>query len=320
MMTEPDWRRGHEPGGRDSTEHARPAGSPSGEQSHPAAWRRPTPTDSRPGSGLRPRVSGRFLYVGDEKLWVRGVTYGTFPPIASGDDGYQPVKADADFARMASVGINATAGLRCRLRRGSWTRLSNMGCGSSWACPGSSTSRSSTSADAVRRAHRGPRQGGRRELAGHPAMLAFASATRSRARRALAWRAARRVVPGATSGDRPRRGSGRARHVRQLPVHRVSARRVIDFVAANVYLEETEQFEGYVARLQTLAGIGAWSSRCSARTAAGASTSRRSSSRTQVRATFALGGRGTFVFAWTDEWVRTARPWSTGTSGGPPRP
>ena len=28
----------------------------------------------------RPRVEGKFLYVGDEKFWIRGVTYGTFHP------------------------------------------------------------------------------------------------------------------------------------------------------------------------------------------------------------------------------------------------
>src|SRR5437870_3956189 len=30
--------------------------------------------------GRRPEVRGKFLYVGGEKLWIRGVTYGTFKP------------------------------------------------------------------------------------------------------------------------------------------------------------------------------------------------------------------------------------------------
>jgi hypothetical protein len=29
----------------------------------------------------RPKVQGKFLFVGDEKLWIRGVTYGTFRPV-----------------------------------------------------------------------------------------------------------------------------------------------------------------------------------------------------------------------------------------------
>ena len=32
----------------------------------------------------RPRVEGKFLFVGEEKFWVRGVTYGTFCPDKSG--------------------------------------------------------------------------------------------------------------------------------------------------------------------------------------------------------------------------------------------
>ena len=34
----------------------------------------------------RPCVRGKFLYVGGEKFYVRGVTYGTFRPDASGDE------------------------------------------------------------------------------------------------------------------------------------------------------------------------------------------------------------------------------------------
>src|SRR5512143_1070861 len=32
----------------------------------------------------RPRVRGKFLFVGDEKFWIRGVTYGTFKHDHSG--------------------------------------------------------------------------------------------------------------------------------------------------------------------------------------------------------------------------------------------
>jgi len=63
--------------------------------------------DARPGDGQRPRVAGRFLSVGDDKLYVRGVTYGTFMPSVAGDDGYDPTRVDEDFARMVASGINA---------------------------------------------------------------------------------------------------------------------------------------------------------------------------------------------------------------------
>src|SRR5260370_38446517 len=32
----------------------------------------------------RPRAHGKFLFVGDEKFWIRGVTYGTFKTDAAG--------------------------------------------------------------------------------------------------------------------------------------------------------------------------------------------------------------------------------------------
>ena len=38
---------------------------------------------------------------------MRGVTYGTFIAAVPGDDGYDPARADDDFARMATAGINA---------------------------------------------------------------------------------------------------------------------------------------------------------------------------------------------------------------------
>ena len=56
--------------------------------------------------GRRPRARGKFLFVGDEKLYVRGVTYGTFRPGADGEE-YAPAVVELDFARMATYGINA---------------------------------------------------------------------------------------------------------------------------------------------------------------------------------------------------------------------
>ena len=55
----------------------------------------------------RVRAEGKFLFQGDRKLYVRGVTYGTFAP---NDDGVPYPAADVverDFARMASAGLNA---------------------------------------------------------------------------------------------------------------------------------------------------------------------------------------------------------------------
>src|SRR5204862_4114654 len=62
------------------------------------------PTSAPPAG--RPHVRGKFLFVGEEKLYVRGVTYGAFQPDADGRE-YQDLDAiDRDFAPMAANGIN----------------------------------------------------------------------------------------------------------------------------------------------------------------------------------------------------------------------
>src|SRR3989441_3228907 len=55
----------------------------------------------------RPSARGKFIFAGDDKLYVRGVTYGTFRPNDDGDE-YPAVDIVArDFARMAARGVNA---------------------------------------------------------------------------------------------------------------------------------------------------------------------------------------------------------------------
>ena len=76
----------------------------------------------------RPSVRGKFLFCGEEKLYVRGVTYGPFHPDAQGCLYHDPETVDRDFREMTAAGINA---LRCtRFRRsGCWTRRRGMACG-----------------------------------------------------------------------------------------------------------------------------------------------------------------------------------------------
>ena len=49
-------------------------------------------------SACRPKVQGKFLFVGDEKLWIRGVTYGTFRPDTDGNEYHDPETVEQDFA------------------------------------------------------------------------------------------------------------------------------------------------------------------------------------------------------------------------------
>jgi len=53
-----------------------------------------------------PRAHGKSLFLGDEKLYVRGVTYGTFRPNDETQDFPALESVADDFAAMAANGIN----------------------------------------------------------------------------------------------------------------------------------------------------------------------------------------------------------------------
>ena len=52
-------------------------------------------------------VRGKFLYEGDEKFYVKGVTYGTFKPDATGAQFPELDVIEKDFALMAANGLNS---------------------------------------------------------------------------------------------------------------------------------------------------------------------------------------------------------------------
>src|SRR5919197_2028264 len=54
----------------------------------------------------RPSARGKFLFVGDAKFYVRGVTYGTFRPDETGAEFPRPAAVRRDFDLMARSGIN----------------------------------------------------------------------------------------------------------------------------------------------------------------------------------------------------------------------
>src|SRR5256886_10126985 len=67
---------------------------------------------ARPGSPgvpvlLRPQVRGKFLFAGDGKVLIRGVTYGAFRPDATGREYHEPDVIERDFAQIAAAGFNA---------------------------------------------------------------------------------------------------------------------------------------------------------------------------------------------------------------------
>src|SRR5687767_14586366 len=54
----------------------------------------------------RPRVAGKFIFAGSEKLYIKGVAYGPFRAEADGSEYHTPEAVDLDFSMMAARGIN----------------------------------------------------------------------------------------------------------------------------------------------------------------------------------------------------------------------
>src|SRR5437667_10637279 len=55
----------------------------------------------------RPRVHGKFLFVGNEKLYIKGITYGAFRPNDQGIEVHDEEKIRCDFRMVAEYGFNA---------------------------------------------------------------------------------------------------------------------------------------------------------------------------------------------------------------------
>src|SRR5258708_28941185 len=59
------------------------------------------------GTQVRLEAKGKFLAAGDEKFYVKGVTYGAFRPDDQGREYQDLGRIEADFAQMATNGFNA---------------------------------------------------------------------------------------------------------------------------------------------------------------------------------------------------------------------
>lgn len=254
--------------------------------------------------GVRPRVAGKFIYVGQEKLYIRGVTYGPFRPDAEGCEYHTPDLVDRDFAQMAANGINAVRLytvpprwlLDCAQKHGLRVML-----GLPWEEHITFLDDRRLKKDIEERVRQGVRS-----CAGHPAVLCYtigneipASIVRWHGRHRVEaflerlYRAVKEEDPGAlvTYVNFP------TTEYLQLPF--------VDFVSFNVYLETQDKLEGYLARLQNIAGdrpllmaeVGLDSIR-------NGEEKQGATLEWQIRSTFSAGCCGVFIFAWTDEWHR----------------
>ena len=58
----------------------------------------------------RPKIDGKFIKIEENRLYVKGVTYGTFAPSENGFQFPDIKKVDKDFQLMLEAGINTVRG------------------------------------------------------------------------------------------------------------------------------------------------------------------------------------------------------------------
>jgi GT2 family glycosyltransferase len=252
----------------------------------------------------RPRAAGKFLRRGDEKVWVRGVTYGTFRPDDRGHPYPDPDVVAADFEAMAAHGFNSvrtyTVPPRWLLDLAHEHGLSVM-VGVPWEQHVTVLDQPLRARDVARRVGEGVRA-----CAGHPAVLCYAVGNEIPAS-IVRWHGARRIerflgrLAAAAHEVDP---DGLVTYVNFPPTEYLDPPG-LDLVSFNVYLESQPRLEAYLARLQNLAGdrpllmgeLGFDSRRHGEEQQAHALS-------WQVETAFGAGCAGAFVYAWTDEWHR----------------
>jgi GT2 family glycosyltransferase len=251
----------------------------------------------------RPVTHGRSILLGEQKLHVRGVTYGTFAEC----EGFSLPRADRarrDFAQMVEVGVNA---VRVYEPPPIWFLDMALEFGMR-VMVGLAWEQHVAFLDDPRRVRAIVEKVGQQvsSCQAHPAVLCYsigneiaASIVRWHGKRPvesflerLYWEAKRHDPGGLfTYVNYP------STEYLQLPF--------LDVAAFNVFLEKEATYESYLARLQNLCGdrplliteVGLDSRRNGMAAQAQALS-------WQIRHAFATGAAGMFVFSWTDEWHR----------------
>lgn len=252
----------------------------------------------------RVRVDGKFFRLGAKKFYVKGVTYGPFAPNSQGEMFPSPEQVRQDCEQIRQLGANV---LRVYYAPPRWFldlldsyRLKVL-VDIPWA-------KHLCFLDSVA-AQAGARQTVRQAVAAgkdHPAVFAY-SVVNEISAEIVRWSGVRRVqqfinelVDEAKAVDP---------HClctfTSFPPTEFLAAESVDFVCFNVYLHEPKAFEGYLARLQTLADakpllLGEF----------GMDSIREGETQQckflnwQIELAFRSGVAGTVVFSYTDDWFR----------------
>ena len=261
---------------------------------------------SRPRSGasVRPRVLGKFIHVGGEKFYIKGVTYGPFQPEPDGSEYHSPEAVDRDFSTMAARGINCVRTYTvppCWLLDIARRHQLRVMVGIPWEQHITFLDRK----DAVK-SIRSRVRNAVRSCSGHPAVLCFSVGNEIPAN-IVRWHGHRRVerfIKSLYWIAKQEDPDALVTYV-NYPSTEYLDLPFLDLLAFNVYLETPAALARYLGRLQNIAG-----DRPLVMGEIGLDRLRNGESKQamvldwQIRTVFAEGAAGLFLFAWTDEWFR----------------
>ena len=257
-----------------------------------------------PQGDPRPQVSGKFLFAGEEKFWVKGVTYGTFEPDANGQQFPQQQQVAEDFRDMTASGINS---IRTYTVPPAWLLELAMQTGLR-VMVGIPWEQHITFLDdrGRVRAIEATVRSAVRSCARNQAVLCYVVGNEIPVS-IVRWHGRRRVekfIRRLYQIVKEEDPDGLVTYV-NFPTTEYLQLPFLDFLCFNVYLETQESLTAYLARLQNMTD-----DRPLLRTEIGMD-SRRNGEQVQaeslgwqIRTVFRSGCAGTFVFAWTDEWHR----------------
>ena len=265
----------------------------------------PVKVETTTAHQMRLMAKGKFLFAGDDKFYVKGVTYGAFRPDDQRREYWDLQKIEADFAQMAANGLNAVriphtmpprslldAALRYGLRV-------MVGLSAEQFVGYLIDRKQAPDIDEVVRTKV-------RAVSDHPALLCYSIGNEIPAPLAR-WlghqrveRYLRRIYRAIKEAD----PCGLVTYV-NYPSTEYLDLPFLDLVSFNVYLESEKRVKAYLARLHNIAG-----DRPLVMSELGLDGLRNGEAKQaevldwQIRAAFASGCAGAFVFAWTDEWHR----------------
>ena len=257
----------------------------------------------------RPCIRGKFFFLGDDKYWVRGVTYGTFRPDETGAWYPPPDLVRRDFSAMSEAGLNtlrlytvpptwfldlaASHGLRLMIGL-HWEQQLAVAQNVGAFLDDKAAVRAAIIRIGDSVAH----------CASHPAVFCYAIGNEIPAS-VVRWYGARRVQNFLADICRvvKQEDPGALVTYPNYPTTEYLDLPFIDFLSFNVYLESRDRLSAYLARLQNRAG-----ERPLVLTETGLDSLRNGVDKQadmlewQLATIFESGCAGAFVYAWTDEW------------------